>query len=174
MIPADVDVDTLRAELAVDNVAINDLGRQYPQMEAELIDVSRHAADSGFGKTGIVILDETPKMPTDVRDIAQELLNTTDYSAIIVRTPATGSVVSRNHSRAVLESAQWHFLDDPSFSRGARTMIDMVNETSYSWAGINLIIAAIVLLAIAAVIFSFMQGRPEATQTGGRHLRPSR
>lgn len=159
MIPQDVDINSIRGELIADNVAINQIGREYPELEGQLIDVTHHAADSGFGKTGIVILDQTPASPISVRDIAQELLNTTDFSAIIVRTPHTGAVVSNNHSRAELESAQWHFLNTPDFVAGSRTLIDEVNVHTFPWAEINLAIAGLVLLAVIAVAFQAMAHR---------------
>ncbi|MDU0477729.1 hypothetical protein QVA66_00560 [Staphylococcus chromogenes] len=157
MVPEDVDMNALRADLAADNVAVYELGKQYPHLEPQLIDVSRHAETTGFGKTGIVVLDRTPQMPTDVRDIAQELLDTTGYDAIILRTPGTGSVVSRHHSRAELESAQWHFLDEPDIAAGARELIDRCNEHFFPWAGINMVIGGLIVLAIALAALGYLR-----------------
>lgn len=161
MIPADVDLNALRSQLAADSVAIDEMGRQYPHLEGQLIEASNYAADSGFGTTGIVVLDRTPDLPTDVRDIAQELLNTTQYDNIIVRTPGTGAVVSHNHSRATLESAQWYFLNDPDFARGVHKLVDLTNQQQFPWAAVNVLIAALVILTVAAVLIS-VTTRPKA------------
>ncbi|MEJ5927242.1 DUF6676 family protein [Corynebacterium sp. H128] len=148
MIPEDVDLNSLRSQIEADSVAINKLGLEYPSLEPELVDVSRHASESGFGKTAFVLLDRTPNGAAATRDVAQELLNTTDFETIIVRTPGSGAIVSHDFSRAQIEAAQYDFFANPEIASGAREFVDTLNTQQYPWMYINIAIAVALLLAI--------------------------
>lgn len=148
-----IDVNSLRDQINVDAVAIGKVGQDYPGLEQELIDVSRHGVETGFGRTAFVILDHTPAGVATTRDVAQELLNTTDFDTVIVRAPISGAIVSRDYSRAAIESAQYEFLGDPNIAPAARTFIDTLNHQTYPWAIINVVIALVVAVAVLVSVY---------------------
>lgn len=148
-----IDVASLRDQVNVDGVAIGQLGQQYPLLEQELIDAARYGSESGFGRTAFVILDHTPSGVATTRDVAQEILITTNFDTVIVRAPVSGAVVSHDYSRAAIESAQYDFLADPEIAAASRTFMDTLNHQSYPWMAINLIIAGLILFSIVATVY---------------------
>lgn len=154
-----IDVESLRAQINSDGVAIDQLGKTYPSLEPELIAAAQHGEATGFGKTAFVILDQIPGEVSTTRNIAQELLNTTSFDTVIVRAPAGGAVVSHDYSRAQLESAQYDFLANPQIAPAAIEFMDTLNGQFYPWAVINIVIAALVALAIAFVALSAVRAQ---------------
>lgn len=150
MIPADIDLDDLAAQLSEDGVAIGQLGRDYPSMEGELQQVLTEAGNSDFGSAGIVLLDSAPARSADQRDIAQDLLGLTELDTVIVRSPGSGAVVSDIHTRAEIESAQWHFLGNSDYVAATRDLVGAINSSGINWTAITAILLA--ALAVAVVL----------------------
>lgn len=148
MIPSDIDIVSMRDQINADGVAIGQLGIEHPTLEPELQNVAQYGLDTNFGRTAFVILDHTPPEAGATRDVAQELLNTTDFDTIIVRAPGSGAVVSHDFSRAALEAAQYDFLSNPEIAPAARQFIDTLNGPVFPWMWINIVIAALLGLAI--------------------------
>lgn len=144
-----IDVAPLREQINVDAVAIGQLGQTYPTLEQELIDATRHGVETGFGRAAFVILDDTPAGVATTRDVAQELLNTTDFDTIIVRSPHSGAIVSHDYSRAAIESAQYDYFANPQIAPASRQLMDTLHTQHYPWSLINIAIAVVVLAAIA-------------------------
>lgn len=147
MIPADVDLDDLRHQLGEDAVAFGTLvpeGRAA-ELEPGLLGAVDHARDTDFGTLGIVLLERTPPQAADMRDVAQELLMSTDLDTVIVRSPHSGAVVSDMHSRAELEMAQYPFLGNADIVGAAHRFVDDVNVAAANWPSA----AALILLGIA-------------------------
>ncbi|MCS5479507.1 hypothetical protein NYP18_07540 [Corynebacterium sp. YIM 101645] len=147
MIPADVDLDDLNRQLGEDAVAF---GAFVPEgkaadLEPGLLDAVAHARDTDFGALGLVILERTPPQTADMRDVAQELLMSTDLDTVIVRAPHSGAVVSDVHSRAGLEVAQYPFLGNPDVVGAAHRFVDDVNASAASWPSAT----ALILLGVA-------------------------
>lgn len=156
MIPADVDLDDLNRQLGEDAIAF---GSFVPEgkaadLEPGLLDAAAHARDTDFGPLGLVILERTPPQTADMRDIAQELLMSTDLDTIIVRSPHSGAVVSDVHSRAELEMAQYPFLGNADVVGAAHRFVDDVNATAASWPSAM----AFILLGVAGVAASTAVG----------------
>ncbi|NLZ58233.1 MAG: hypothetical protein GX898_08050 [Corynebacterium sp.] len=130
MIPENVDIDALARELEEDAVAMGQAaGEQHPTLEQELITVMDEAAEGDFGSLGYVVLDSTPAVTADLRDIAQELLGATSLDTVVVRAPGSAAVVSDVHSRASLESAQREMLQTFDYVDGASLLIrDVTNS----------------------------------------------
>lgn len=149
MIPAGIDIDDLARQVEEDAVAFGPLvpAERIGELEPGLVDATVHAEASGFGPLGVVVLGETPAHQPDLRDIAQDVLLSTDVDTVIVRAPESGAVVSDVHSRADIESAQYPFLGNPDVVGGVHGFIDDVNGLSVSW----LSAAVLILLTMAAV-----------------------
>lgn len=147
MIPHDVDMESLARQLSEDGVAIGAVGEEYPRMEGELHQVLEEASASGFGSTGMVLLDSTPEQAADQRDIAQDLLNAGELDTVIVRSPGSGAIVSDVHSRAEIESAQAHFLNNPDIVAATRSLVDHISAADVNWAGVTALLLAVVIIA---------------------------
>lgn len=122
-------------------------------MEKDLINVVTDAKESDFGSLGVVILDETPVMTSNLRDIAQELLIQTDLDTVVVRAPMSAAVVSDVHSRAALESGQHDLLGTTDYVLGTELLVQDVTESTVGnidWG--QLLIWGLVALAIAVVV----------------------
>ena len=154
MIPENIDLKQLASELGDDAVAMGEhTGHQFPTLEKDLINVATGAKDSDFGSLGIVILDETPVMTSDLRDIAQELLIRSDLDTVVVRAPMSAAVVSDVHSRAALESGQHELLGTTDYVLGAELLVQDVTESAVGnidWG--YMLIWGLVALAIVVVI----------------------
>lgn len=71
MIPADIDLEALGAQLAKDQVAMD---FQDASLHAELLSALEYAQHP----TGIVVLEHTPAVTADLRDIAGQLQRESD------------------------------------------------------------------------------------------------
>ncbi|MFP7365742.1 DUF6676 family protein [Corynebacterium callunae] len=155
MIPEDVNIAELAADLKKDAIAIGpQTTANYPQLQQDLAQVVDRAEGGDFGSVGLVYLDHTPAVTSDLRDIAQELLNSTDYETIVVRAPASGAVVSDVHSRAVLEIGQSDLLATNDFVAGADALISDVTLSSVAaidWATVTIMGAIVLIVAIAII-----------------------
>ena len=113
MIPEQYNIDELAAQLNDDSVVLGAYGREHPGAEQDIATILANAENQGRGSFGFVALDETPAQTADLRDIAQELLDTTNINTIIVRAPGSGAIVSDQYSRKTVELAQWDLLGNP-------------------------------------------------------------
>lgn len=154
MIPENIDLNQLASELGDDAVAMGErTGNQFPTLEKDLINVVTDAKDSDFGSLGVVILDETPAVTSDLRDIAQELLFQTDLDTVVVRAPMSAAVVSDVHSRAALESGQHDLLGTTDYVLGTELLVQDVTESAVEnidWG--QMLIWGLVALAIALIV----------------------
>lgn len=150
MLPQGIDVNAYEAELKSSGVAL-----QTPNAEVreKLID-----ATQGRG-LAIAVVDQTPEHPADLRDLAQELLNRlstdSEVSTVAVRSPHTGAIVSKGHSRAELEAAQHQFFfSEPDYVVGVtRLAMDLEHET-IPLLPIGFASMAVVFLAIVGTFIS--------------------
>lgn len=157
MIPENVDIDALSRDLERDAVAMGQVtGEQHPELEASLIETVGAVGEGDFGSLGYVVLDTTPPVTADLRDIAQELLDATSLETIVVRAPGSGAVVSEVHSRASLESAQHEMLQTFDYVEGASLLVRDVTESpvgNIDWGQFMVwgVVALILVLAVSAV-----------------------
>lgn len=154
MIPENIDLKQLASELGDDAVSMGErTGSQFPTLEHDLINAVSTAESSDFGSLGIVVLDDTPVVTSDLRDIAQELLMQSDLDSVIVRAPLSGAVVSDVHSRAALESGQHDMLGTTDYVLGTELLVQGVTDswvTNIEWVQV-LIWALVFLLAVVGV-----------------------
>ncbi|BAC18470.1 hypothetical protein HMPREF0290_1696 [Corynebacterium efficiens YS-314] len=162
MIPDNIDINALARDLEDDAVAMGTAMReQYPAMEEELSRIAEDAADGEFGTLGYVVLDNTPAVTADLRDIAQELVNTTSFDTVAVRSPGSGAVVSDIHTRASLEAAQQEMLGTPDYVEGASLLVRDVTTSplaSIDWAQMALVGGVgLAIVIVIALIFARRQ-----------------
>ena len=153
MIPADVNIDSLASQIQADHVAIGEFGLHHPGLEESLTHAVTDAQNSGFGTLGVVVLDHTPTVSADMRDIAWKVQQATGLDTIIVRSPDSGAVVSDTYSRAQLEAAQYHLLGNPDFAAGTRNFASDVMGMQFPWTIVGIaLIAAILFIAAATAL----------------------
>ncbi|MCK2200154.1 DUF6676 family protein [Corynebacterium callunae] len=159
LIPEDIDIADLAQDLNKDAVMVGPhTASEYPQLEHDLVEVAKQAQAGDFGSVGLVYLDKTPPMTSDLRDIAQELLNTTDFETVVVRSPESGAVVSDIHSRAVLEIGQGDMLATPDYAAGAQALIEDVTQSSVGaidWTAVT--VMGLVVLTVLLVVIALAQ-----------------
>ncbi|MDO4760406.1 MAG: hypothetical protein Q4A31_00590 [Corynebacterium sp.] len=146
MIPEGINISDLTTQLLDDGVAFV---HDDPELHAQLV-ASREQSPA-LHNAGFVVLNFTPAQPADLRDIAQELLLSTDLSTIVVRSPDSGAIVSNAYSRAHLESAQHAFLSTPTIEAGVANLNQEL-ETSPAVGGtLTLILASVIFLVSIAL-----------------------
>ncbi|ADK28873.1 Rv1476 family membrane protein [Corynebacterium pseudotuberculosis] len=149
MLPQGIDINAYIAEIEASGVAL-----QTPNAEVhrKLID-----ATQGHG-LAIAVVDQTPEHPADLRDLAQELLNqvSTDgkFSTVAVRSPGTGAVVSKSHSRAELEAWQHQFFSEPDYVLGATRLVADLEHDTIPLAPVGLMALLAVSVAIIGTFIS--------------------
>ncbi|RNE49170.1 DUF6676 family protein [Corynebacterium alimapuense] len=161
MIPAGVDIPNLAQQLQEDSVAFGnpDAVNMGAGLEPGLVSAVTHAESIDVGPVGVVVLDFTPNITADLRDIAQELLMATDLDTIIVRAPGTGAIVSETHSRSAIESAQHAFLGNPNIEEGTFYFLDQLANAGANWFLMGLFALFAIALVIALTIWGFMASR---------------
>ncbi|MCK7660462.1 Rv1476 family membrane protein [Corynebacterium antarcticum] len=164
MIPADIQLTDITADLADDGVALGSLGIEYPGLSGALSGVIDNARQSGFGELRFVYLDSPPAVAADQRDVAQDLLIATGADTVILRSPAGGAVVSTDHSRAAIESAQVDLFGNPDLVAGTQAFVDDLSHATVPWQEINIGVGATVLVAVLATVLALRS----RTIRGGR------
>lgn len=150
MIPEGVDIDGLSAQLAQGHVALE---RPDAALEEGLRAATEHAESTGFSSLGVAIVEHTPPQTADLRDIAQELMDTTGLDTVIVRAPGSGAVVSTVHSRAEIESAQAGFLQRWDYPEATVALVEHINADPVPEPAIATLSGAVVLVAAVASAF---------------------
>ncbi|MBI8988917.1 DUF6676 family protein [Corynebacterium meridianum] len=154
MIPADINLTDITKDLADDGVAIGSLDSEYPGLSDALSGVIDNARSGGFGELRFVFLDSAPAVAADQRDVAQDLLDATGADTLILRSPAGGAVVSGEHSRAAIESAQVDLFGNPDLVAGTQIFVDDLTRATVPWQGINIGMAAVVLVAVLVTVIT--------------------
>ncbi|MBV7293433.1 Rv1476 family membrane protein [Corynebacterium sp. TAE3-ERU16] len=164
MTPADIELTDIIEDLADDGVAIGSLGVEYPGLSDALSGVISDARQNGFGELRFVFLDSPPAVAADQRDVAQDLLIATGADTVVLRSPAGGAVVSGDHSRAAIESAQVDLFGNPDLVAGTQAFVDDLTHSTVPWQEINAGVGAAVLVAVLATVLAL---RPRPAR-GGR------
>lgn len=69
---------------------------------------------------------------------------------MIVRAPDSGAIVSEVYSRAEIESAQWHFLDNPDYPAATVTLLEELQAEDSAGVGFVAACLAVVVLAVGS------------------------
>ncbi|KQB85775.1 DUF6676 family protein [Corynebacterium lowii] len=164
MIPDRLDLTALSAELSKDGVAVKSgtTDAQYRDLVAA-IDA---AEATGKGTFGVAILDFTPKDTSDLRDVAQELHDSTEIDTILVRSPQSGAVVSSIYPRNDLERAQQDFLTTSNYATAIREYPQHLDSSSIPWVPTSL---SLLLLCIVLPLSGYARVKRENLTARQRH-----
>lgn len=148
MIPADVDMPSLQAQLLDDRVAFGTANPANLTLEPAL----KETLYSHDPSTGVVVLETTPLQVADLRDIAQDLANSTGLDTVIVLTPQASAAVSSEMTRHQVETAQRAMMPEPDYPASLTAFFDTAQATSVNWPLIALGCLALLALATAAAV----------------------
>ncbi|WP_018024014.1 DUF6676 family protein [Corynebacterium ulceribovis] len=150
MIPSEIDIASLSAEVNEDGVATTD-----PALDSAIQKVLGDASESGVTNVGVVVLDTAPRIRADTRDIATAVAEETGKT-IVIRTPGGAGTHSMEYSRAELEVAQSRMLKHPDYVTGFETYVkNLEAHSNVPWNALNVgalvLVAAIIAVCAAAI-----------------------
>lgn len=140
-------------QLSVDQVAFAGLPDD-PALQDQLAAV---VDDS----TGMIVAPAGEATPADLRDLAQDVLDTSALHTVVVRSPESVAAVSDLHSRAELEVAQTRMLAEPDYVAGLSEFQGAVGFLDVPW----LTLAAVAVVALLTVIAWTIQSVRSGTLT---------
>ncbi|WP_165242253.1 DUF6676 family protein [Corynebacterium lizhenjunii] len=148
MIPAEVNIEDLAAQLSEDGVAYSapELARDA-QLNAAVAEALRPGE-------GIAVVDVVPGKAADMRDVAQELADAAGLNTVLVQWPGQVSAVSQSHSRGALEAAQGE----------VPAGVDQVTALEYFHAGLSSdvfpwapVLTGVLLVAVVAAVSAYVR-----------------
>lgn len=148
MIPENINIDDLNAQLLIDGIALESTNDPLHQ---DLEFALSYAEEKGMGDVGVVVIDHVPIHYADMRDIAQELALRAELDTVILRAPGSGAIVSTHYSRAEIEAAQGAFFSEPNYGLGMRMLVDDFAAGAFDN---RYIYAAIVFMIILGVVLA--------------------
>lgn len=123
-----------------DNPVNAELG---PALEVALDD----ASTAPFDPAGMIVLERTPPVIADLRDLAQDAAAETGLNTVLVRTPEVAVGVSNSLTRAQVERGERAMVAEPDYVAGVHAFTDAANAFSVNWP---VFVAAILLVLMVA------------------------
>ena len=137
-------LEELVSQLASSSVAF---GTDNP-VNAELGPALQAAlADASLDPAGMIVLEQTPPVIADLRDLAQDAAAETGLDTVLVRTPQVAVGVSDSLTRAQVERGERAMVAEPDYVAGVHAFADAANGFSLNWP----LVVAAVLVVLAAV-----------------------
>ncbi|WP_269509836.1 Rv1476 family membrane protein [Corynebacterium faecium] len=137
-------LEELVSQLASSSVAF---GTDNP-VNAELGPALEDAlAEANLDPAGMIVLEQTPPVLADLRDLAQDAAAETGLDTVLVRTPQVAVGVSDSLNRAQVERGERAMAAEPDYVAGVHAFADAANLFSVNW----LLVVAAVLVVLAAV-----------------------
>ena len=137
-------LEELVSQLASSSVAF---GTDNP-VNAELGPALEDAlAEANLDPAGMIVLEQTPPVIADLRDLAQDAAAETGLDTVLVRTPQVAVGVSDSLNRAQVERGERAMAAEPDYVAGVHAFADAANLFSVNWP----LVVAAVLVVLAAV-----------------------
>ena len=137
-------LEELVSQLASSSVAF---GTDNP-VNAELGPALEDAlAEANLDPAGMIVLEQTPPVLADLRDLAQDAAAETGLDTVLVRTPQVAVGVSDSLNRAQVECGERAMAAEPDYVAGVHAFADAANLFSVNWP----LVVAAVLVVLAAV-----------------------
>ena len=148
MAPVNVDKASLTAQLADDWVAFETDNPMNLVIEPELLRAVNDASSQEAGPFGYVVLETVGAGPGALRDLAQELLDATQATTVIVRAPDATAAVSNELTRAQIEKAEFALIREPDYALGVDAFAqDVASNGEPQWGVIGAIVAVVIAAA---------------------------
>ncbi|OBK22237.1 hypothetical protein A5634_07665 [Mycobacterium asiaticum] len=154
-IPQDVDIDSIKAQVAADGVAA------APAAESGLQEVVSQARGDGI-KLKIVLLDHNPPNDTPLRDIATVVGADYPDSTVLVLSPSYVGSYSSHYPRVTLEAGEDHSKTGNPV-QSAQNFLNELNTPEFPWTAFTIVLLIGVLAAAAGTRFMQLRNRQPAT-----------
>jgi hypothetical protein len=141
-IPQDVDIDAVKAQVAVDGVSAP------PAVEPGLLQVVAEAKRDGVDLK-IVVIDKNPPIDTPLRDIATVVGQANPGATVLVLSPNAVGTFSPTIDRATLEAGE----DLAKTGNPVQSSKDFVSELqtgTFPWTGLTIVLTLGVIVAVVA------------------------
>ena len=137
-------LDDLVSQLASSSVAF---GTDNPVNAALGPALEDALAEANLDPAGMIVLEQTPPVIADLRDLAQDAAAETGLDTVLVRTPQVAVGVSDSLNRAQVECGERAMAAEPDYVAGVHAFADAANLFSVNWP----LVVAAVLVVLAAV-----------------------
>lgn len=107
-------------------------------------------AEANLDPAGMIVLEQTPPVIADLRDLAQDAAAETGLDTVLVRTPQVAVGVSDSLTRAQVERGERAMVTEPDYVVGVNAFTDAANSFSVNWP-LAVAVIVVVLAAVAAV-----------------------
>ena len=148
-------LEELVSQLASSSVAF---GSDNP-VNAELGPALQAAlADASLDTAGMIVLEQTPPVIADLRDLAQDAAAETGLDTVLVRTPQVAVGVSDSLNRAQVERGERAMAAEPDYVAGVHAFADAANLFSVNWPLVVAAVLVVLAAVAAAAAFSARRG----------------
>ncbi|MCG7296233.1 hypothetical protein MHJ86_05060 [Corynebacterium afermentans] len=125
-----------------------------PALEVALAD----AGNDSFDPAGMIVLEQTPPVIADLRDLAQDTAAETGLDTVLVRTPQVAVGVSDSLTRAQVERGERAMAAEPDYVAGVHAFADAANGFSVNWPLMVAVVLVVLAAVAAAAAFSARRG----------------
>ena len=148
-------LEELVSQLASSSVAF---GTDNP-VNAELGPALEDAlAEANLDPAGMIVLEQTPPVLADLRDLAQDAAAETGLDTVLVRTPQVAVGVSDSLNRAQVERGERAMAAEPDYVAGVHAFADAANLFSVNWPLVVAAVLVVLAAVAAAAAFSARRG----------------
>ena len=122
------------------------------ELGAALRETLANADTAGFDPVGIIVLEQTPPVVADLRDLAQDAAAETGLDTVLVRTPHAAIGVSDSLTRAQVERGERAMVAQRDYPAGVDAFVDAATSFSVNWplvTAVSLLVLAVAALAAA-------------------------
>ncbi|MDT5218888.1 MAG: hypothetical protein QOF15_993 [Mycobacterium sp.] len=162
-IPQDVDISSVKAQVAADGVAA------APAAEPGLQEVVTQARGDGINLK-IVLLDHNPPSDTPLRDIATVVGADYPDSTVLVLSPSYVGSYSSHYPRVTLEAGEDHSKTGNPV-QSAQNFLNELNTPEFPWTALTIVL--LIGVFAAALGARFMQLRNRQPATSGAPAQPA-
>jgi len=138
-IPADVDIDSVLAQVAADGVSAPEA--QDPALRQVVADAKKDGID-----LKIVVIPSNPPIDTPLRDIATVVGAANPGSTVLVLSPSYAGTYSTTYDRVVLESGE-DLAKTGNPVQSAQNFVSQLNTPDFPWTALAIVMTLVVILA---------------------------
>ena len=151
-------LEELVSQLASSSVAFGTDNPVNAELGAALERALADANTNSFDPAGMIVLEQTPPVIADLRDLAQDAVAETGLDTVLVRTPHVAVGVSDSLTRAQVERGERAMAAEPDYVAGVHAFANSAESFSVNWP-LAVAVIVVVLAAVAAVAaFSARRG----------------
>lgn len=156
-IPQDVDINSIKAQVAADGVAA------VPAAEPGLQEVVSQARGDGINLK-IVLLDHNPPNDTPLRDIATVVGADYPDATVLVLSPSYVGSYSSHYARVTLEAGEDHSKTGNPV-QSAQNFLNELSTPEFPWTAMTIVLLIVVFAAAVGTRFLQLATRQPATST---------